>query len=491
MKTLSHNCNFLKVSFCVFLVFFSGTISASDKSTGKRPNIVLILADDLGNADLACTGSDLYQTPNIDMFASEAMYFSQSYSAHPTCQPSRLAIQTGKYPARLGCVSHAALGGVTGGSVKIPKEEITIGQALQKAGYTTCHIGKWHIGLGDNVPSKRGYDFDIASNDFCCPVNYFYPYSKEEHRQNALAAVPDLEDRGPEDFLTEAITDEAVKFIEKEAANKMPFFLNMCYYAVHTPIQAEKDKVEKYDRLRREDAIHRNATYAGLVEHLDDGVGRILKAIKESGIEENTIVIFASDNGGETGMDITDNFPLKEGKGSQYEGGYRVPLFIKWPGVTKAGTTSDERVIGIDYYPTILKMAGVKGNRNHNRNVDGFDLTPILRNPDAKLANRSLHFLRYLSLIHYRPEDLTEKKRPCASIIKGDWKLLEFFELPTKKGYYRLYNIAKDPGELNDLSEEMPEKVKELLRASYDWRKSVDAPAYDMEGFYGAVSRNN
>lgn len=480
----------LFIGLGILLMFTISTGNASNKSKSNKPNIVFILADDLGNADLGCTGSDLYQTPNIDVFAGEAMYFSRSYSAHPTCQPSRLAIQTGKYPARLACVAHAALGGVSGGPVELPKSEVTIGQALQNAGYTTCYIGKWHIGIGENTPAKRGYEYDIASNDFCCPVNYFYPYSDVSHRQNKLGAVPDLEDRTSEDFLTEALTQEAVQFIKRESKSEEPFFLDMSYYAVHTPIQAEKEKVDKYKKLRKDDAIHRNATYAGLVEHLDDGVGRILEAIKNSGIEENTIVIFASDNGGETGMNITDNFPLKEGKGSQYEGGYRVPLFVKWPGVTKPGSTSEERVIGIDYYPTILSMAGVKGDKVHNKTVDGADLTPLLKTPSKKLAKRPLHFLRYLSLVHYKPSNLTEKKRPCASVIQDNWKLMEFFELPTKKGYFRLYNLHNDEAEQNDLATAMPEKVDELKAAMLRWRKEVNAPAYDMEKFYGHVKFN-
>ena len=470
---------------CLILLAVFQSSFAGKENKANQPNIIFILADDLGNTDLSCAGSDLYQTPNIDRLAGDGMFFHRAYSSHPTCQPSRLSLQTGKYPARLGCVSHAALGGVTGGPVTIPKSEVTIGEALQEAGYTTCHIGKWHIGQGDDTPEFRGYDYDIASNDFCCPVNYFFPYSNEKHRQNKLGAVPDLEDRTPEDFLTEAVTDEAVNFIRTH--NDKPFFLNMSYYAVHTPIQAEKEKVQKYKGIITKDHKHRNATYAGLVEHLDDGVGRILDVLEEQCLTDNTIVIFMSDNGGEVFHGITKNFGLKEGKGFSYEGGVRVPMIVKWPGVVEPGTESNQRVIGFDLYPTILKMANTKGDKKHNKTLDGYDLTPLLKDANYQLPNRELHFLRYLSMVHFKLP-VIHRNRCVETVLKDDWKLMEFFEMPGGlEPFFELYNLKEDPSESNNLADEMPEKVKELQKSMKKWRKEVNAPAYDMEKFYGSV----
>jgi len=454
-----------------------------NKERKDKPNIIFIMADDLGFTDLGCAGSDLYQTPNINRLAGDGMYFTHAYSSHPTCQPSRLAFQTGKYPARMGCVSHAALGGVSGGPVEIPSHEVTIGRALQLAGYITCHIGKWHIGLGDNVPGKRGYDYDIASNDFCCPATYFYPFSNPKHKQNELAAVPDLDDYPTSAFLTQAVSNEAVKFID--AHKDEPFFLNMAYYAVHTPIEAQKEKVDKYKQLVKPGMMHKNPTYAGLVEHLDDGIGSIWDALDRNCLLDNTIIIFMSDNGGENDMGITVNGDLRAGKGTVYEGGIRVPLIVRWPGVVEPKSTSDQRVIGFDFYPTILKMANTNGDKKHNKHLDGYDLTPLLKNPDYQLPDREFHFLSYLSLVHYKVP-ISHRNRCVESVIKDDWKLIEFFEMTGGlEHYYELYNLKDDPSEKNDLADEMPEKVEELKKSIAKWNKEVTAPPYDMEKFYG------
>lgn len=451
----------------------------------KRPNIIMILADDLGFTDLGFTGSDLYLTPNIDRLAKQGMYFSHAYSSHPTCQPSRLALQTGKYPARIGCVSHAAIGGVSGGPLEIPKSEVTIGEALKMDGYTTCHIGKWHIGMGENVPKNRGYDYDIASNDFCCPATYFYPYSNPKHKQNNLAAVPDLEDYPVTTILGEAVSNEAAKFIKNQKDKEKPFFLNMAYYDVHTPIEAQKEKVDKYKKLLKSGLMHKNPTYAAMIENLDEGVGKILATLEENGMAENTIVIFMSDNGGESDLGITTNGKLRDGKGYAYEGGVRVPLIVRWPGQVKPNTVNDQRVIGFDLYPTILKMANAKGDEKHNKNVDGLDLTPLLKNPNYKLPNREFHYLNFLSLVHYKLP-ISHRNRCYESVMKDDWKLIEFFDM--RAGlvhYYELYNLKVDPSEKNNLAQSNPAKVDELKKSIATWNKEVNAPAYDYEKFYG------
>jgi len=456
----------------------------------KKPNIIFILADDLGFADLGFTGSDLHQTPNLDNLAKNSMYFNNAYASHPTCQPSRLSLLTGKYPARIGAVSHGDIGGVSGQGIEIPSKEVTLGEAFQEGGYLTCHIGKWHVGIVDNGPTKNGFDFEVVSNDFCCPGSYFYPYKSDKHKdhRDQLAAVPDLEDQDPNDHLTKAVTDKAIDFINERKDEQVPFFMNLWYYAVHTPIQSDKDKVEKYKKLIKPENRHRNPRYAALVEHLDDGVGRVLDAVDEAGIADNTIIIFFSDNGGATYLNITDNYPLRGGKGSQYEGGYRVPMLVKWPGTTKGGTVCEEKVIATDFYPTLLKMAGIKGDRKHNKKLDGVDITGLFEDPSSKLQDRSLHWLKYLSLIHYNPEKLPERNWPSGTMIKGDWKIREIFEMPAASGIkhqFFLYNLKDDPSETTDLAAEYPEKIEELKKEMYKWRRDVKAPKFDLEGFYG------
>ncbi len=457
----------------------------------KQPNIVFILADDLGFADLSFTGSDLYRTPNIDQLARESMYFTHAHSSHATCQPSRISLITGKTPTRLKAVSHGSLGGVTGPGIEMPAEEVTIGNALQEGGYTTAHIGKWHIGTGDNGPENRGFDVDIASNDFCCPGSYFYPFKSDTHKneKDARAAVPDLEAYSSGEHLTEALSTEAAKFISQQKDSKKPFFLNLWYYAVHTPLQAKDEKVKKYKDLITPEHKHRNATYAALVEHFDEGVGRVLKALDDNNLSENTIVIFMSDNGGALYSNITKNYPLRGGKGMFYEGGTRVPMFVRWPGVVKPGTVSNERVAGWDIYPTLLSIAGVKGDANHNKNLDGVDLSPLFKNANAKLPDRSFNWLKFLSLIHYG--NTTERTWPGGCIIKDDWKLIEYFNMPNapNRHHFRLFNLREDPSEENDLAANEPEKVEELKQAMYQWRKDVDAPEFDMEKLYGQVGQ--
>lgn len=461
------------------------------KEEKSKPNIVFILADDLGYADLEFTGSDLYQTPNINKLAKESLYFNTAHASHPTCQPSRISIMTGKTPSRLGAISHGSLGGVKGGGIEIPPSEVTLGEALQKGGYTTAHIGKWHIGHGENEPRNRGFDVDIASNDFCCPGSYFYPYKSNKHNneKDIKAAVPDLGNYNPDTHLTAALSNEAAKFISTQKDSKKPFYLNLWYYAVHTPIEAQKDKVSKYEKLITPENKHRNASYAGLVEHLDDGVGKVLQALKDNGLDENTIVIFMGDNGGELRNNITVNYPLRGGKGMFYEGGTRTPMFVKWPGVIKPNTLSNERVVGWDLYPTILSMAEVEGDVEHNKHVDGVSLTPLLKDPTLKLENREFNWLKYVSMIHYSPK-LKERNWPGGSIIKEDWKLIEYFDMPivNVKHHYKLFNLKEDPNEENNIANSAPEKLQELIEAMGKWRKEIGADKYSTELFYGHLN---
>ncbi len=472
--------NFLKAAGASTAVLaFQGCAGLHAGSSKKKPNVVFILADDLGYSDLGCTGSDLYQTPHIDGLAKKSMYFTQAHSSHPTCSPSRAAILSGKYPARLGIVSHGRPGTVVEGDGNfLISKEYTLAEALKADGYTTCHIGKWHVGMdSDCRPQSQGFDHVAAANKFCCPGSFFYPYYNKKHKPDRIAinAVPDLEDRGPEDHLTECLGDLAAEFITKHKDET--FFLNLSFYAVHTPIEAEKDKVEKYTKLRRKEMRHKNPRYAGLVEHLDDSVGQVLQALEDNDLAENTIVIFFSDNGGANYSGITSNYPLREGKVTQYLGGIRVPMFVHWPGVVESESICNEPVIGHDFYPTILEMTGAKGDRKQNAEMDGLDLTPLLKNPSSTLDRDYLCWLRYPVVFHYRKGQ--HAKGPCGTIIKGDWKLMEFFATPHGVDFdYELYNIKEDISETNNLAGKMSEKLEEVKKDMAEWKRDVGAPVY-------------
>lgn len=367
---------------------------------------------------------------------------------------------TGKYPAKLGVVNNHV--------GEALENNYTLAQAMKDSGYATCHLGKWHIGNGDLRPELRGYDVAIGSNQAGQPASYFYPFGKSK---NNSKTVPGLEDFPKDSHLTECLTEKAISYI-KENKDK-PFFMSFCYYAVHTPIQAGKDKVEKYKSLVTDKLRHDNAKYAALVEHLDDSVGRILETLDQQGIADNTIVVFFSDNGGAT---LTDNYPMRSWKGTGYEGGTRVPMFARWKGVTKPASVCDVPVIGHDLYPTFISMAGGKLN-SKNKDIDGIDLTGLMKNTDTKV-DRSLHWLCYPVKPHYGSGGI---RYPFGVIRKGDYKLIQKFATldGKQKAGYELYDLKNDPQEKTNLLDKMPEKFERLKKEMEDWRKSVSAPEFD------------
>ncbi|QGY47962.1 sulfatase-like hydrolase/transferase [Maribellus comscasis] len=434
-------------------------------SKEKQPNIILLLADDLGNSDMNFCGSDFYETPNIDKLADESVYFSQAYASHPTCAPSRLAIQTGKYPAHLNCVNHSYK--------RMPLTEITIAERLRKGGYKTCHIGKWHLGDVGYRPSDQGYDVTITCNSKGQPASYFYPFKKPK---NSGFDVPDLEDGKDGDYLTDQLTSKAIEFVQQN--KEKPFFINLCYYAVHKPIEAKADMVEKYKNKIAKSEIHTNPEYAAMVENLDSNIGRIIDALTKTGLSDNTVVIFYSDNGGLT--DVTSNYPLRDGKGSLYEGGTRVPLLIKWPGISKGGEVCTQPVIGHDLYPTIAKMAGIELNDKELSDIDGIDITPVVSNPSAKLERNDLHWLSYPIPVHFYE---AANRNPGGSLVHEDWKLIELMESTRQSHHYELYNLKDDPGEQQDLSSSKPEIVERLKKKMIKWQKEMDAPRYNKSDY--------
>jgi len=450
----------------LFLVFVACSCAAPLSAAERKPNIVFILIDDMGWTDIGCMGSDLYQTPNIDRLASQGVKFTNAYSACTVCSPSRAALLTGKYPARLhltdwiaGHVKPKAKLKIPDWTQFLPREEVTIAAALKPADYISASIGKWHLGNPDeHLPTHHGFDINIAGYNYGQPPSYFAPYK--------IATLTD----GPKgEYLTDRLTDEACKFIETN--RDKPFFLYLPQYCVHQPVQAKKEMIEEYKAKVKPGMMHTNAIYAAMIQSLDDGVGKILGKLDELKLTDNTIVIFTSDNGGL--IEVTRQLPLRAGKGSAYEGGVRVPLIVKWPGVTPAGKVCDEPVIGTDFYPTLLEMTGVSGDAKHNQTLDGKSMVPLLRDPAAKLDRTAL-FWHYP---HYHPGGAT----PYSAVRARDWKLVEFFE----DNHAELYNLKDDIGEKSDQSEKSPAKKAELLKMLAEWRTSVGAqmptpnPNYD------------
>lgn len=424
----------------------------------SRPNIVFILVDDLGWADVGCFGSKFYETPNIDRLATQGMRFTDAYAACAVCSPTRASIMTGKYPARLHLTDWiAGEGDAPNHALLVPKwqkflplEEVTIAEALKPAGYVCASIGKWHLGGPKYFPEHQGFDGNVAGSDLGHPPSYFWPY---EGRNNSL---PGLKTGGHQgEYLTDRLTDAAEHFIEQN--KDRPFFLYFAHYAVHVPLQAKPAVVAKY-RAKAPPGGQTNAVYAAMVESVDDSVGRILRKLEELGIAANTVVVFMSDNGG-LWPESTSNAPLRAGKGYPYEGGIRGPLIIKWPGTTQPGATCSVPVSSIDFFPTLLEIAGAKSSEP----VDGRSLVPLLK--QAGSLDREALFWHYP---HYWGGN---RVRPFGAVRAGDWKLIEFYETMGVE----LYNLKDDLGETRDLAKEKPAKAAELHERLHQWRQSVNA----------------
>ncbi len=451
-----------------------------------KPNVVLILVDDLGWMDLSCQGSQYYETPNVDRLAREGMRFTDAYAACAVCSPTRAAIQTGRYPARLG-VTDWIRARFQGGKIPADKknpakyvgsprqkllcppnpfwmelDEVTIAEMLKPAGYTTCHIGKWHLGADDWYPDRQGYDLNIGGCDFGQPPSYFDPYSKPKQ-----GGIPTLAPRKEGEYLTDREGEEAEKFI-RDHADK-PFFLNYAPYAVHTPIQARKDLQEHYEAKPRTN--QKNAAYAAMVHSMDAAVGRILKTLDDLKLAKNTLVIFTSDNGGLDNKDNpTDNAPLRAGKGTPYEGGIRVPLIVRWPGRVTAGSVTRQTAISVDCLPTILEAVGLP--LPTGREIDGISLFPVLRGSGRKQLERESLFWHFP---HYRGSVV-----PYSIIRNGPWKLIKRHDGTG----YELFNLQKDPSETTNLSDQVPRIVNALNNELEHHLKEIGArmprpnPAY-------------
>jgi len=453
---------------CLTLILGASTAAAAD-----RPNIVLILADDLGAVDLGCYGADLIETPRLDALAKESVLFRQAYASAPVCSPTRAALMTGKHPARVG-ITIWAEGSLAGpqnrkliqGESKhdLPQEEITLAERLHDAGYATGLVGKWHLGDGDHAPETQGFDVNVGGTRWGAPQTFFWPYRGSGRFGQEFRYVPGLPLGKPGDYLTDKLTDSAIAFID--SARERPFFLYLAHHAPHTPIEAPADLVEHFKTKLRPEMKHQNAGYAAMIKSLDDNVGRVLDHLKTCGLADKTIVVFTSDNGGYIGIDrrsgfiapCTNNAPLRSGKGSLYEGGIRVPLLIRGPG-WQAGERQQPAVTA-DLFCTLLSAAGIVPAENQP--ADGLDLTPILKSSTAKLSRETL----YWHYPHYY-----ETTTPVSAVRSGDWKLLDYFE----DGHRELYNLRDDPTESRDLAAANSDKVVELAKELTQWQPSVGA----------------
>jgi arylsulfatase A-like enzyme len=448
------------------------------------PNIVFILIDDLGWRDLGFMGSEYYETPNIDRLAAEAMVFTSAYANGPNCAPSRASLMSGQYTPRHGIYT------VTPSNRGDPKERkfqvreteteldlgiVTIAEALRGRGYATASMGKWHLGGEGHLPTDQGFDLNVGGDEAGSPQSYFWPYERERGEGNVVR-IPGLQETGGEgEYLTDRLTDEALRWMEATAGE--PFFLYLTHYAVHTPLQAKPELERKY-RGKPVWSGHDNPRYAAMVESVDDSVGRVLGKLEELGIADNTVVIFFSDNGG-LGT-VTSMAPLRGSKGMLYEGGIREPLIVRWPGHTRPGSISRVPVIGTDFYPSLLEISGARGPRQP---LDGISIVPLLQGKPTPLefTDRPLfwHFPAYLEAGQMIGPWRTT---PAGAVRLGDYKLLEFFE----DGHLELYDLSRDVGEESDLSAAMPEKTAELHALMVQWRETVDAyvpselnPEYD------------
>jgi len=442
---------------------------ANQRGTDK-PNVVLILIDDLGWRDLGYMGSKFYETPNIDKLSGQGIIFTNAYAACAVCSPTRASIQTGRYPARLGVTDWIrARFQITGTNVVAPPpfeenganklrtpsnpfwmelSEVTIAEVLKKSGYFTCHIGKWHLGTDDYYPEKQGYDVNIAGCDMGQPVNYFDPYTDKNG-----VGFPNLKSRLPGEYLEDRLSSELKTIIQTH--KDKPFFINMCNYAVHTPLMAKPELIKKYESKKAVDG-QKNVVYAAMIESMDQAVGNLMNTLKDNNLLENTIVFFLSDNGGLIGP--TDNSPLRSGKGYPYEGGIRIPMIVSWPGKIKSGLVNDLPITTVDLLPTICALTKSPLPKTE---LDGRDISPSFEGKELD------HVPLYWHFPHYRGGDVV----PYSIIRDGDWKLIKRYEGKT----FELFNLSNDFEEKEELSGKFPEKVKELDLKLQRWLKKTNA----------------
>ena len=439
----------------------STSAQISDKASAQRPNIIFILADDLGWAELGCYGNTFNETPNLDKLAAKGTRFTDAYASAPVCSPYRAALMTGQYPARVGITDYLR----PNDENHLSTDHITIAEMLKRAGYTTGIMGKWHLtgyanhGAKEFPPSQHGFDEVIVSeNRGIGGGSYFHPYHFNLEIKRRLPG---------KEYLVDRCNLEAIEFIDRNKAG--PFFLYLSHYAVHTRLQGKPELVAKYEKKpgagRGNKARKNNPHLAAQLESIDQGVGMIMNKLDELGLAENTVLIFTSDNGGEDR--VTSNAPLRAGKSTLYEGGIREPLIIRWPPVVKPGSICNTPVSNIDFYPTFLQLASLKADQRQR--LDGLSILPLLKNPKAKLARNTLYWHYPLKKPHFLGG------RSTGAIRQGSFKLIEYFD----KGTVELYNLADDIAEQHNLAKKLPKKAVELQKRLKSWRRDVGAKIPD------------
>lgn len=465
----------------------AGNASADDPKS-KRPNVVFLLADDLGWRDLGCYGSDFYETPHLDRLADQGVRFTNAYASCPVCSPSRAAVMTGKNPARIGLTAHIGDAGpdrwrrdtpLLPASYldRLPHSETTLAESFHDAGYATMHAGKWHLGHEPFWPEYQGFDVNVGGWSQGGPFGgkyFFSPYGNPR--------LPD----GPEgEHLPDRLATETARFIE--AHRYEPFFVHLAWYSVHVPLVARADLEEKYvaklddrdgpvgamrdARDTKERVQQDHVVYAAMIEAMDQAVGKVLKALDDAGVADNTIIVFTSDNGGLATGDVgisadqgwpTTNIPLRAGKGWMYDGGIRVPLIVKAPGKSEAGRISDRVVTGTDYYATLLELADLPAAEQA---VDSESFASALIKDETPRRPVFWHYPHYGN----------QGGRPGGAVRDGDWKLIEWYGEDESQAVCELYNVAQDVGEANNVADIDTERRDRLLAMLRDWRASIDA----------------
>ena len=454
----------------LFVIFTIQAKETSDKSA-RKSNVVFILADDLGWKDLACYGSDFYETPNLDAFAKTGVLFTDAYTASPLCSPTRASILTGQEPGRLrfttptGHEEEVVLDPEESSKgpahfkaaepqtrTRLPNEYLTFAEVLKENEYSTAFMGKWHLGREPYLPDNQGFDVVIGGREHPGPPgpgNFFAPWNCE-----TLPVVPEGT------HISDVLTDEAIKYINTN--KEKPFLLCLWYYDVHAPFQAKEELITKYQNKLNKTNIQRSPTMGGMIETMDTNIGRVLNTIRDLGLEDETIVVFTSDNGGNMydGPDCTNptnNYPLRAGKGNNYEGGVRVPLIVRVPGVTKGGKKSKVITSTVDHYASLLELLDIPFPEglvtDGNSYVDALKGKKYLREPI------------YSTFCH---NVIATGNRANISMRQGPWRLYKFyFDGPNQEHRYELYNLDDDPGEKDNLYRQFPEiesSLEKLLK---------------------------
>ena len=461
----------------ILIALLLALVLSAPSLAAEKPNFVFFLVDDLGWADVGCFGSTFYDTPNVDALCASGMKFTNGYAACPVCSPTRASIMTGRHPVRVDITDWIPgfrtdrLEGAKFEHVNdrdnLALEEVTIAEALREHGYHTFFAGKWHLGSEGHWPTDQGFDINIGGCHAGSPPGGYYAPWKN----------PNLTANEKDEYLTERLTAESVKFID--AADDKPFLLYLSYYNVHTPIVPYRKRIDYFREKRagmitpaifsitEHDGVSRplqdNPDYASMVSAMDQSVGEVLGAIDRKGLRDDTVVLFFSDNGGlctKPKPGPTSNLPLRSGKGWLYEGGVREPTIVRAPGVTKPGSVCETPIVSMDFFPTMLELAGLPAMPEHH--ADGQSLVPLLRGGESN-SERAFYW-------HY-PHYHGSTWKPGASIRDGDWKLIEFYHYDNAE----LYNLADDPGERNELSDQHPEKKRELRKRLRDWQTRMNA----------------